>query len=353
MQSEILIVVGGLSGLALATRLHAAGRDVRLIEARDRLGGRILSVDGFDLGPAWFWPGQPRIAALVDRLGLKRFDQYATGALIFEDERGVVERGRGWASMEGSWRLEGGMGDLIAALVREMPQDRVHLSSPVARIEQKDGGADIATTDGTAYRARHVVLALPPRLARRIAIAPALPIEALHAMAATPTWMAGQAKVIATYDRPFWREAGLSGDAMSRRGPMVEVHDASPAKGGPYALFGFIGVPVTARYDGEALKAAVRDQLGRIFGAEAARPSALLLKDWAFDAFTATDLDQRPLHSHPNHGLPEALSDPWNGRLLFSGTETAPRFGGYLEGALEAADRTLAALTRNEVISRP
>ncbi|SMX42311.1 hypothetical protein [Octadecabacter ascidiaceicola] len=58
-----------------------------------------------------------------------------------------------------------------------------------------------------------------------------------------PTWMAGQAKAVAIYNAPFWREDALSGDAMSRHVPTVEIHDESPSKGEPYALFRFIGVP--------------------------------------------------------------------------------------------------------------
>ncbi|MEM1154111.1 MAG: hypothetical protein AAGI44_08210 [Pseudomonadota bacterium] len=48
-----------------------------------------------------------------------------------------------------------------------------------------------------------------------------------------PTWMAGQAKVVAVYESPFWRDSGFSGDAMSRKGPLIEIHDASPASGEP------------------------------------------------------------------------------------------------------------------------
>lgn len=57
---EVAVVGGGLSGLALARSLHRRGRSFSVFEARDRLGGRILSVKqgeaGIDLGPTWFWP---------------------------------------------------------------------------------------------------------------------------------------------------------------------------------------------------------------------------------------------------------------------------------------------------------
>jgi monoamine oxidase len=58
--------------------------------------------------------------------------------------------------------------------------------------------------------------------------------------------MAGQAKAVAIYDRPFWRGSGLSGFVSSWFGPLQEIHDASPeTRSG--ALFGFFGMPAKAR----------------------------------------------------------------------------------------------------------
>ncbi|MDC0737042.1 NAD(P)/FAD-dependent oxidoreductase [Cognatishimia sp. SS12] len=346
MHTDILIVGGGLSGLALATRLYAEGRDVTLIEARPRFGGRICGIGpdaAFDLGPAWFWPGQPRIAALIRQLNLKVYEQHWAGTLSFEDARGRVERGAGFASMQGSLRLEGGFAGLISALVQKLPQDRLHHGWRIARIESGNDRLHVIDDRGRSIQARQVVLALPPRLAAETIQMPDLPDAARARLAATPTWMAGQAKVLATYEAPFWRDAGLSGDAMSRHGPMVEIHDAS-LPNGPAALFGFVGLPAAARTDISALRAAALAQFARLFGPQAAEPLALHIKDWAADAFTATPADAAPLGHHPAYGPAPALDKPLAGKLFFSGSETAREFGGFLEGALEAADITYGAL---------
>ncbi len=353
MQYDTLIIGAGLSGLSLASQLAEQGRDFLLVEARDRPGGRILSQQQgngyFDLGPAWFWPGQPRIAALIERLGLEWFEQYSAGALSFEDEQGRVERGRGFASMQGSYRLKGGLGKMTDALAALLPENRKLYSTPISSLAQTPDGVVATTHSGRDIQARQVVLALPPRVASQIAFSPTLPVEAQNAMTGITTWMAGQAKAIAVFDQPFWREAGLSGDAMSRRGPMVEIHDASPAEGGPYALFGFIGVPPQARQDQSRLRQTVQDQFIRLFGPDAAKPETLLIKDWAVDPFTSIEEDKQPLYAHPTYGLPQALTDVWDDRLLFAGTEVAPQFGGYLEGALEAAENALKLVAKEKV----
>jgi len=286
---KTLIVGGGLSGLALAEQLETRGHDYTLVEARARMGGRVLTqtsgAAGFDLGPAWFWPGQPRIAALIDRLGLTRFDQFSEGALLFEDEGGQVQRNRGFASMQGSWRLAGGLGALTECLAARLPEARKRLNAAVVQLEKTATDCRATLSTGEEVSAQQVVLALPPRVAARLRFAPALPAAAAQSMERIATWMAGQAKAVAVYDTAFWRDQGLSGDAMSRRGPMVEIHDASPAQGGPYALFGFIGVPPDHRMDEAALRAALRAQLVRLFGDQAATPRDLFVKDWAQDRF--------------------------------------------------------------------
>ncbi len=358
MAVTTLVIGGGLSGLFVAVQLHARGHAVRLIEARDRLGGRILSPvvehassrARFDLGPAWFWQGQPRIARLISALKLQVFEQYAQGALSYEDERRRVHRDVGFSSMEGSLRIVGGMGALVRGLAAQLPAEHRSTEVLATGVELVQGGLCTRLVGPGDRResvvSDNVVLAIPPRVAAAtFDFGGHVSDDALAAMRAIPTWMGGHAKVVAVYERPFWREAGLSGDAMSRVGPLAEIHDASPAAGGPFALFGFVGTPVERRRDdADALRQASVEQLGRIFGPPATQPLRVLLQDWALDLRTASELDHSPLREHPDYGLPPVLQELCGGRLLLASTEAAPQFGGYLEGALEAAQRVLAIL---------
>jgi monoamine oxidase len=339
MTTDVAIVGGGLAGLSLATLLHKAGLSFQLFETRPRFGGRVTALETpegrIDLGPSWFWPGQPRMARLVSELGLRSFPQHATGDIVFEDATGTVHRGMGYASMEGSFRVEGGMPSLIEGLAANLPVDSLHLSRAVQEI-----GSDwVRLADRTRCTARHIALTIPPRLAARLTYDPPLPETVKQSLAAVPTWMAGHAKFVAVYDRPFWRENGLSGDAMSRHGPLAEIHDASGADGSPAALFGFLGVPASHRRARAAeLEALALEQLAWIFGPEARDPLQTALQDWAYDPLTATEADQTPPAGHPAYGLPRRLEGFAEGCLHFAATETAPEMGGLMEGALASAE---------------
>ena len=125
--TTVAIIGAGLAGLHAARLLHRAGVDFHLFEARDRVGGRILTVDdrgalaedGFDLGPSWFWPQMhPVMAALVDELGLPFFQQHGTGDLVFERTlRESPQRVPGFAQEPTSMRLAGGTAALVRALM--------------------------------------------------------------------------------------------------------------------------------------------------------------------------------------------------------------------------------------------
>ena len=295
------------------------------------------------------------MAALVQQLGIGVFEQFSAGAQVFEDRAGVVHIHQGYASMSGSLRLDGGMEALIQGLANALPANRIRTGEAVSLLRQA-GSRIVAYHKAGSVSPSRAVLALPPRLASEaIRYEPALPESAMAGMVAIPTWMAGQAKILAVYDRPYWREAGLSGDAASQRGPMVEMHDASPATGGPYAIFGFVGLPAATRalYKADIIIAA-REQLVSLFGPALADPLAIEMMDWAQEPQISTRMDQAPTSYHPSYGLPAALRDVWDGKLLFGSTEMAHEFGSYLEGALEAAERMSAELRANSAgSSRP
>jgi monoamine oxidase len=81
---DVVVVGAGLAGLAAARRLVDAGAAVVVLEARDRVGGRTLTVraaDGtpIDHGGQWIGPTQHRIAALAERLGVTTYPSYERG----------------------------------------------------------------------------------------------------------------------------------------------------------------------------------------------------------------------------------------------------------------------------------
>ena len=352
--NKVAIIGGGLAGLTAARLLQAAGSDFLLIEARDRLGGRILSAgadglpsdDGFDLGPSWYWPQmQPAMAELVGELGLPAFCQNSQGDVIFERmSREAAQRYRGVAQDQQSMRLVGGTSALVRALARDIPSGRFRIGASVTALTLTPEGIRLTIDQTEVLTVRHVIAAVPPRLLEAtITFAPDLPAETARRWRDTPTWMAPHAKFFALYDRPFWREAGLSGTAQSMVGPMVEIHDATTASGGA-ALFGFLGVGAEQRAMlGEtALTSACIAQFTRIFGPEAQQPTATLLKDWAADPLTATPMDR----SAGGHDIPDSapwVIGEWQQRLTLAGSETSPSEAGYLAGAVTAARLAVAA----------
>ena len=351
---SVLIVGGGLAGLTAARLFHRAGIRFALLEARDRLGGRILSTDasgdesksGFDLGPSWFWPGmQPAMAALVKDLGLASFPQHTEGDVMFQLMSGEPPQRYGSLRQEPqSMRLVGGMGAVISALAAEIPEASIRLGARVIRVTHNEEEVEVtfigADQTERNLKAAHVLFALPPRLLETtITFAPALDAATARRWRDTPTWMAPHAKFFAIYDRPFWREAGLSGTAQSRVGPLVEIHDATTASG-QAALFGFVGIPAERRaaIGREALVKASLQQLAQLFGPEATTPCGILLKDWAADSLTAT-ADDRLVGAHPSPDRQPWVGESWRKFISLAGSETSRSDPGYLAGAVEAAER--------------
>lgn len=144
-------------------------------------------------------------------------------------------------SGEWSIRIIGGVQSLIDAVADTIPSRIVEFENRVTAIRLDEAGAitveaDLADGKRKNVSASAVILALPPRIvARHIEFSPSLPPNIITDLVSKPTWMAGQAKAVAIYDRPFWRESGLSGFVTSWGGPLQEIHDASPETGAvPY-----------------------------------------------------------------------------------------------------------------------
>jgi monoamine oxidase len=202
--------------------------------------------------------------------------------------------------------------------------------------------------------ARRVVFAMPPRLVEeRVRFEPVLDGKVVEALRDTYTWMANQAKALAAYDKPFWREAGHAGNAFVQHehvvlGEIFDACDACDVNAGRAALGGFFALPPEARASlRQGMPMLVSSQLVQVFGI-AAEHGEVRFQDWAAEPHTCSRRDQVPPDNHPEYGHPLLRRPQWGGRLHFGGSETASYGGGYLEGALEAAAR----LQRTLIVDR-
>jgi monoamine oxidase len=445
-EADVVVIGAGLAGLTAARELVAAGLSVAVLEARDRVGGRLLNHDLGDgqvteIGGQFVGPTQDHILALAKDVGVaayratvpgesvyvhggtaRRFsgstppDPLAlpdmgialariakavgkvdpkapwqapdaraldgmtyetwlrkaeiTGAAVdlvniflnsayggeardasalfslwyvstFGDEThpGTMERGTGTEGGAQESRFVGGS-QLVAQRLAVELDGRVRLSAPVRRISQDSTGV----TDAGDWRARRVIVAVPPLLASRIVWDPLLPPQQDQLFQRLPfgTLM----KCVAVYDKPFWRAEGLSGMGLLRDGsPIREMFDNTPPDGGPGVLMGFLGGREWRKWahrPARERRGAVLRCFAQVVGERAFDTVDYVEQDWTAEQWT-----QGGPSSVAAPGVLTAYGE-WMGRSFgrvhWAGSEFSPYWTGFMDGAVRSGKQAATEL---------
>jgi len=347
---RVLILGAGLSGLTAAYKLQAQGVQVSILEARERLGGRIWTKrlageTPVEAGATWFGMKHTYLVHLLDELGVGHFKQYTDGASLIGSAFDSSLRQFYIPEEEPpSYRIEGGSTALIQSLANGIDASSIHMGSPVNSLDFS-GTSCTVTTNRDAYEADVVVSTLPPRLfAHSINVTPALPNTLRELALNTQTWMGRSVKFFVAYKKRFWVKKGLSGAAFSQGGIIPEMYDHVSSDGAHFALKGFLS-DQAYRLSFEQRKEAVINQLTLYFGQEA--KEAIEYGDTLWGGDPRTDAAGLPdLFPHQHNGHPLLREPLFDGRLFLGGSETADAFAGYMDGAVNAGLRVVKQVMR-------
>jgi monoamine oxidase len=232
----------------------------------------------------------------------------------------------------------------ISQVLAERLGDAVQLSQPVHAVRQSGEALEVISA-GQSLRARRVIFAVPPTLLLRIDMQPLLPGWRDQLLQRQP--QGAVIKCMAQYPTAFWRERGLSGQATGEQGPVRLTFDNS-LPGSPHGiLMGFIEGDDARRWssaDPQQRRAAVLQGFAGYFGPQALQPMDYVDKSWMDEPYARgcyAALFPPGLWSNGAARLREP-----HGRLHFAGTETATRWMGYFDGAVQAGERAA-----NEVLA--
>lgn len=438
--ADVLVVGAGLAGLTCARKLARGGAAVLVLEARDRVGGRVeaAAAEGTgappQLGGQWVGPTQDAIKSLAEELGMETFPTPEEGKSLLELKgkrrtysgaipkvgpialfdiwrarrridrlASTLEPGRPWTHPEAGdldsmtladWLAEktwtkrartllrvsgrtifgaepeeismlhavhyvrgaGGFEPLIsteggaqeelfkggahrlATMLAASLGDRVRLGAAVAGISQAARQVTVELESGERLTAARVVVAIPPPLRGELRFEPELTGVAARVPELAP--LGRTAKCVVTYERPFWRDDGLSGAAVSDIGPVTLTFDSSFPGEERGILVGFVGgadLPDWREGDAEARREAILGCLERMFGPQAREPLEYLERDWTGERWTGGG-PTSILAPGSWTEIGGALSEP-AGLIHWAGTETADRWPGYMDGAVRSGER--------------
>ena len=371
---DVVVIGGGLAGLRCATDLVAGGADVMVLEARNRVGGRVFShrfANGqtCERGAEFIDRQHTEVLSLAESLGLRlttrrphpqdtvlvdAFGVFGTAAQASAMQRRVAagralrtefmlppdEVGDDFAQHVASLRPEGlreahrivgGNDQLATALARGLG-DRLRLGVGVIDI---DGDAGVVTVvGGERVVGTHIVAAVPlPPLSRMWQAMPA-PLGAV-------SYGIG-AKFSVQLHRRIWRDHDLSGSVLSDRawGELWEATDDQPGDAGILTF-------LLSSHDGAAfatLPDAPRRMLAeieRFFPGGANLAGDQILTDWTNDPLS---IGTYACFSTGQLLPAQAVMAQAMGKVWLAG-EHADAFTGFMEGALRSGRATATRIT--------
>jgi polyamine oxidase len=423
---ERVVVVGaGIAGLTAANALTTAGIDCVVLEARERIGGRLHTIDlggtPVDLGGSWIHHplGNP-LRAFADQVGvpcregdpqpdltgfdcaaghlLSRAEVEATLTMLYETfpaaierlqaELGASDRPMAQAietfvagadlSPELTRRTRQGLRSVIEGESADLPERQsvrwmwheteygggffgdlpeggyrhvveamatgvdVRLGVEVTEISHSRHGVQVQCADGSVVAGSHVVVTVPLGVLKRGTprFAPPLPADRLAAI--EELGFGRLEKVAVTFDRPFWRDAGLSHVMLFPSDPdqpTAWAVDLDAFGAGP-TLSCFVFHSLARSVTGQSDEGAARwflDQLAQAIGRPCPRPTAIAVTRWGEDPYAGGAYTHIPPGSDPS--VIDRLGEPIGGRVLFAGEHTQSARVAYADGAMSSGLR--------------
>ncbi|MEW7292258.1 flavin monoamine oxidase family protein [Aquimarina sp. 2304DJ70-9] len=341
MKSEVIIIGAGLTGLLLAYRLKKEGISFKILESRNKIGGRINTVlsgneTTIEMGATWLGTQHQDLLGLLDELNIPVFEQYMKGIALFEPlSTAPPQKFEIPDNQEPSFRIQKGSETLIHKLATSFNKNDIILNSKIHHIDFSEDQVTLYSGN-TAYLANKVVSTLPPMLlVNSITCNPALPTHLVTIANNTHTWMGESIKFGVSYTKAFWRENNFSGTVFSNVGPITELYDHSNYQNDRFALKGFLQNEMYLETT-ENRKTKVFNQLQKLFGDSALDYLEYEELVWKNEQYTTIPTDHF-IFPHQNNGHSVYQQGFFNNSLFIGGTETAVQFGGYMEGAVKSA----------------
>jgi monoamine oxidase len=338
---DIIIIGAGLTGLALAYYLRNSGKRLLIIEGRDRIGGRILTLknDGEapqEMGATWLGRQHRALISLLKELDIETFEQVLGDRAIYEpistSPPQIVQLP---PNNDPSYRIANGTMSIIEKLQSYISDDAIQLDEKVISITEVNDQLNILS-DKASYTADIVISTLPPYLlSQTIEITPTLPIELMDAMQHTHTWMGESIKVSLSYSKAFWHSKKTSGTIFSSVGPITEIYDHSDISNNTAALMGFFNGSYFSVSREERLELIMK-QLQKYYGDVVHSYISYNEKVWRNDHMTYIPY-QDHLLPHQNNGHHLYRASYLNNRLYIAGAETSITHPGYMDGAVSSA----------------